>query len=142
MIAIGSDHAGFGLKEVLKDHLKKQGLEVLDLGPDSSDAVDYPVYGRKVAETVASGKCEKGIVICGSGIGISIAANKVTGIRSALCSEPYSAEMSRLHNNANVLALGARVIGEGMAIEILDKWMTTEFSGVTRHQNRIDLIEP
>lgn len=140
-IVIGSDHGGFALKEVVKQHLTAEGYEVLDCGCYDTSSVDYPVYGRAVAEKVASGEFEKGIVVCSTGIGISIAANKVKGVRAALCSEPYSAKMTRLHNNANVLAMGALCIGNNIAIEIVDTFLNTEFSGEERHQRRIDLIE-
>lgn len=141
LIAIGSDHAGFGLKKELVEFLKKRGEKVRDFGPENSDSVDYPVYAKKVANAVASGECQRGVLICGSGIGMSMAANKVKGIRAALCSEPLSAELSRQHNNANVLCMGARMIGTEMAQRILSVWIATEFSEQERHQRRIDLIE-
>lgn len=139
-ISIGSDHAGYELKEVLKDHLIDLGYEVIDEGPDSSDSVDYPEYGHKVGKRVASGKADRGVTICGSGIGISLAANKVPGIRAALCSEPLSAELSRQHNDANIVSVGARLIGSDMAKRIVEVFMKTEFEG-GRHQRRVDLIE-
>jgi len=141
MIAIGSDHGGFDMKEIIKAHLISRGFEVEDMGTYDKSSVDYPVYGRKVAEAVASGKADKGVVVCTTGIGISITANKVKGIRCALCSEPLSAKMTRLHNDANVLAIGGAMIGENLAKEIVDVFMDTEFSGEERHQRRIDLIE-
>ena len=141
MIAIGSDHGGFELKEKVKAHLEKQGLEVKDMGCYDLASVDYPAYGHAVAKAVAAGECEKGIVICTTGIGISISANKVAGIRCALCSEPVSAKMTRLHNNANVLAMGAALVGDMLAFEIVDTFLNTEFSGEERHQRRVDLIE-
>lgn len=141
MIAIGSDHGGYELKEKVKKHLEAMNLEVKDVGCYSLDSVDYPVFGHAVAEAVANGECEKGIVICTTGIGISISANKVKGIRCALCSEALSAKMTRLHNNANVLAMGAAMVGEMQAMEIVDTFLNTEFSGEERHQRRIDLIE-
>lgn len=141
MIAIGSDHGGFDLKEEIKAHLTERGFEVEDMGTYDKKSCDYPVYGRAVAEAVASGKAEKGIVICTTGIGISITANKVKGIRCALCSDPLSAKMTRLHNNANVLAMGGGMIGVNIAKEITDVFLDTEFSGEERHQRRIDLIE-
>lgn len=141
MIAIGSDHGGFDLKEKVKKHLEEKGYEVKDVGCYDKQSCDYPVYGHAVAEAVTSGECEKGIVICTTGIGISITANKHEGIRAALCSEPLSAKMTRLHNNANVLAMGAAMIGENLAMEIVDTFFGTEFSGEERHQRRIDLIE-
>lgn len=141
MIAVGSDHGGFELKESVIRHLKEMGVEVKDVGCYSKDSCDYPVFGHAAAEAVANGECEKGIVICTTGIGISIAANKIKGIRCALCSEPVSAKMTRLHNNANMLAMGAGLIGPNMANEIVDTFLNTEFSGEERHQRRIDLIE-
>lgn len=141
MIAIGCDHGGFDLKEKVKAHLEKQGISCKDMGCNSKDSCDYPIYGRSVAEAVAAGECEKGIVICTTGIGISISANKVPGIRCALCSDTLSAKMTRLHNNANVLAMGAGIVGENLALSIVDTFLSTEFSNEERHQRRIDLIE-
>lgn len=141
MIAIGSDHGGYELKEHVKKHLIEAGYDIIDMGCDSADSCDYPIYGKKVAEAVAAGTCEKGIAICTTGIGISIAANKVSGVRAALCSEPYSAKMTRLHNNANVLAMGAGLIGKNMALEITDVFLGTEFSKEEKHTRRVDLIE-
>ena len=141
MIAIGSDHAGFDLKEKVKAHLQEKGIEVKDVGCYEKVSVDYPTFGHAVAKAVASGECEKGIVICTTGIGISITANKTPGIRCALCSEPLSAKMTRLHNDANVLAMGAALVGDMMAMEIVDTFLGTAFSGDERHQRRIDLIE-
>ena len=141
MIAIGCDHGGFELKEKVKEHLQKQGMEVKDMGCYSKESVDYPSFGHAVGKAVAAGDCEKGIVICTTGIGISISANKVPGVRCALCSEPLSAKMTRLHNDANVLAMGAGLLGEMQAFEIVDTFLGTEFSGEERHQRRIDLIE-
>lgn len=141
MIAIGSDHGGFDLKEKVKAHLLEKGYEVKDVGCYEKVSVDYPVFGHAVAKAVAEGECEKGIVICTTGIGISITANKTPGIRCALCSEPLSAKMTRLHNDANVLAMGAALVGEMMANEIVDTFLSTAFSGDERHQRRIDLIE-
>lgn len=140
-VAIGSDHGGYDLRISVIKHLEEQGVEVLDFGCRDKSSCDYPVFGRAVAESVAKGECDKGIVICTTGIGISITANKVKGIRCALCSEPLSAKMTRLHNNANVLAMGAGVIGPNMANEITDVFLNTEFPGEERHQRRIDLIE-
>ena len=122
-------------------HLEERGLEYKDYGSYNADPVDYPVYGKKVAHAVADGECEKGILICGTGIGISIAANKVKGIRAALCSDCFSAEATRLHNDANILAFGARVVGPGLAEKIVDAFLDTEFSGAERHQRRVDMIE-
>ncbi len=141
MIAIGSDHGGFDLKEKVKAHLLEKGFEVKDVGCYEKVSVDYPTFGHAVAKAVASGECEKGIVICTTGIGISITANKTAGIRCALCSEPLSAKMTRLHNDANVLAMGAALVGDMMAMEIVDTFLGTAFSGDERHQRRIDLIE-
>lgn len=141
MIAIGCDHGGYELKLELIRHLEDRGIPYQDFGCDSTQAVDYPMYARKVGHAVLQGKCEKGILICGTGIGISIAANKMPGIRAALCSDCFSAEATRQHNDANILALGARVTGAGLAIKILDTFLDTEFSHAERHQRRIDLIE-
>ena len=141
MIAIGSDHGGFDLKEKVKAHLQELGYEVKDVGCYEKVSVDYPTFGHAVAKAVAAGECEKGIVICTTGIGISITANKTPGIRCALCSEPLSAKMTRLHNDANVLAMGAALVGDMMAMEIVDTFLGTAFSGDERHQRRIDLIE-
>ncbi len=141
MIAIGSDHGGYDLKESVIGHLKERGMEVKDVGCYSKESCDYPVFGHAVAKAVAEGECEKGIVICTTGIGISITANKTPGIRCALCSEPLSAKMTRLHNDANVLAMGAGLIGANMANEIVDTFLDTAFSGDERHQRRINLIE-
>ena len=140
-IAIASDHGGFNLKENIIKYLEAEGHEVSDLGTYSEESVDYPIYGKKVAHAVATGEYEKGIIICGTGIGISISANKVEGVRAALCGDCFSAEATRLHNDANVLALGARVIGPGLALKIVDTFLDTPFSGEERHQRRIDLIE-
>ena len=141
MIALGSDHGGYDLKESVISHLKEMGMDVKDVGCYSKDSCDYPMFGHAVAKAVASGECEKGIVICTTGIGISITANKTKGVRCALCSEPLSAKMTRLHNDANVLAMGAGIVGVNMANEIVDTFLNTEFSGDERHQRRINLIE-
>ena len=141
MIAIGSDHGGYDLKMSVIKHLEERGIDCKDYGCYDKSSCDYPVFGHAVAEAVADGSCEKGIVICTTGIGISITANKTKGIRCALCSEPLSAKMTRLHNNANVLVMGAALIGPMLANEILDVFLDTEFSGEERHQRRIDLIE-
>lgn len=138
-IGIGSDHGGFELKEYIKKHLEKQGIEYIDYGTNSTDSVDYPDFGKKVGEAVVAGQVDKAIVICGTGIGISIACNKVKGIRCALCGDTYSARMSRAHNNANVLALGGRVLGMDLAIEILNAWLNSEFEG-GRHEKRVNKI--
>ena len=141
MIGIGSDHGGFALKEAIKKHLEERGLEYKDYGTYSDASCDYPVYGRAVAKAVAAGECQLGILICGTGIGISITANKVPGVRAALCSDCFSAEATRLHNNANILALGARVLGEGLALKIVDTFLDTPFSNDERHIRRIFMIE-
>jgi ribose 5-phosphate isomerase B len=141
MIAIGSDHGGFDLKEKVIAHLKEQGIECKDYGCYDKSSCDYPIYGRAVAEAVAKGECEKGIVICTTGIGISITANKVKGIRCALCADSVSAKLTRLHNDANVLAMGAGIVGDNLALGIVDTFFGTEFSGEERHQRRVDLIE-
>ena len=141
MIGIGSDHGGFALKEAIKKHLEERGLEYKDFGTYSNASCDYPVYGRAVAKAVAAGECELGILICGTGIGISITANKVPGVRAALCSDCFSAEATRQHNNANILALGARVLGEGLALKIVDTFLDTPFSNDERHIRRISMIE-
>ena len=141
MIGIGSDHGGFALKEAIKKHLEERGLEYKDYGTYSDASCDYPVYGRAVARAVAAGECQLGILICGTGIGISITANKVPGVRAALCSDCFSAEATRLHNNANILALGARVLGEGLALKIVDTFLDTPFSNDERHIRRISMIE-
>lgn len=141
MIAIGSDHGGFALKKALMAHLEKRGLAYQDFGTYDEASCDYPVYAKKVARAVASGACERGILICGTGIGVSIAANKVPGIRAALCGDCFSAEATRLHNDANVLCMGARVVGEGLALKIADTFLDTPFSRDERHIRRISLIE-
>lgn len=141
MIGIGSDHGGFALKETIKKHLEERGLEYKDYGTYSSASCDYPVYGRAVAKAVAAGECQLGILICGTGIGISITANKVPGVRAALCSDCFSAAATREHNDANILALGARVLGEGLALKIVDTFLDTPFSNDERHIRRIAMIE-
>ena len=141
MIAIGSDHGGFELKKEIMAHLDARGLEYKDFGTYSDASCDYPVYGKAVAKAVASGECERGIIICGTGIGISIAANKVHGIRAALCGDCFSAEATRQHNDANVLCMGARVVGEGLALKIADTFLDTPFSNDERHIRRISMIE-
>ena len=139
MIAIGSDHGGFALKQEIMQHLEAAGYAYKDFGTYPADSCDYPDYGEAVARAVASGEYERGILICGTGIGISISANKVKGIRAALCGDCYSAEMTRRHNDANILALGARVLGPGLALKIVDTFLTTEFEG-GRHARRVALI--
>lgn len=138
-LGIGNDQAAYDMKLEIMQYLESLGHEVVDYGAHSAERTDYPTWGRIVAEGVARGEVERGIVICGSGIGISIAANKVRGIRCCVCSEPYSARMSREHNNANVLAFGARVIGSELAKMIVDEWLTAEFQG-GRHADRVALI--
>ena len=138
-LAIGSDHVGLELKPIIIDYLKELGHEVEDFGPYTAERTDYPVYGKKVAEEVVSGNFDLGILICGTGVGISIPANKVKGIRAVVCSEPYSAQLSRQHNDTNVLAFGARVIGLELAKMIVDAWLSAEFEG-GRHQRRVDMI--
>jgi ribose 5-phosphate isomerase B len=138
-IALGSDHAGFELKEDLRAYLAAQKIDVLDLGTHSEDSVDYPDLAVKVAEKVARGEVERGLLICGTGIGMSIVANRFAGVRAALCHDLYTARVSREHNNANILALGGRLIGKGLAREILKVWLETEFQG-GRHERRLDKI--
>ena len=139
-IVVGSDHAAYELKEAIKEKLINEGHEVIDVGCDSTESVDYPKYGHAVGRTVASGDAERGIAVCGSGIGISIACNKVPGIRAALCTSVEMAEMCRRHNNANVVCMGARMISQELAFDIIDKWMTTDFEG-GKHLRRINEIE-
>ena len=139
MIAIGSDHGGFELKQAVMKHLDEKGLEYKDFGTFTSESCDYPEYGEAVANAVVSGEYEKGIVICGTGIGISIAANKVRGARAALCGDCFSAEFTRRHNDANILAMGARVLGEGLALKIVDTFLETAFEG-GRHARRVGMI--
>lgn len=137
-ILIGSDHGGFRLKNEIIEHIKTQGYEVVDFGTHTTESCDYPVYAKKVAQEVAR-TGDKGILVCGTGIGMSIAANKVQGIRAALCSDTFSARMTRMHNDSNILCLGERVLGTGLALDIVDIWLKTEFQG-GRHQKRIDMI--
>ena len=141
MIAIGCDHGGFALKQDIMEHLERMGLDYKDFGTYTDESCDYPVYAKAVARAVASGECERGILICGTGIGMSIAANKVAGIRAALCGDCYSAEATRLHNDANILCLGARVVGAGLALRITDAFLDMPFSEEERHIRRINLIE-
>ena len=139
-LVVGSDHAAYELKEAIKEKLISEGHEVIDVGCDSTESVDYPKYGHAVGRMVASGEAERGIAVCGSGIGISIACNKVPGIRAALCTSVEMAEMCRRHNNANVVCMGARMISQELAFDIIDKWMTTDFEG-GKHLRRINEIE-
>ncbi len=141
MIALGCDHGGYGLMQEVIRHLEDRGLEYKNYGCYSEESVDYPVYAKAAANAVASGECEKGILICGTGIGISITANKVPGIRAALCHDCFSAEATRQHNDANMLAMGARVIGPGLALKIVDIFLDTPFSNDERHIRRIGMIE-
>ncbi len=141
MIAIGSDHGGYALKQEVIKHLEKKGIEYQDFGCYNEDSCDYPVYAKLVTKEITEGNCEKGILICGTGIGISIAANKVPGIRAALCTDCFCAEATRQHNDANVLCLGGRVVGAGLALKIVDTFLDTPFSNDERHMRRICLIE-
>ena len=138
-IGVGNDHAAVELREVIIEHLKNAGHEVFEFGAKEGEKCDYPVPGRDVAEAIVAGKLDKGVLICGTGIGISLAANKVPGIRAAVCSEPYSARVAALHNNAQIIAFGARVVGSEMAKMIVDTFLATEYEG-GRHQNRLDII--
>ncbi|HIU66035.1 MAG TPA: ribose 5-phosphate isomerase B [Candidatus Caccomorpha excrementavium] len=141
MIALGCDHGGFELKQEIMRFLEEKKISYRDCGTYTKDSCDYPEYAKKVAEQIRSGECEKGILICGTGIGISIAANKVKGIRAALCHDCFSAEATRLHNDANILCMGGRVVGPGLALKIVDVFLNTPFSGDERHIRRIGLIE-
>ena len=138
-IAIGNDHVAVEMKNHIVKYLEAKGYEIVNFGTDSSERADYPIYGKRVADAVAKGECDLGILICGTGIGISLAANKVAGIRAAVCSEPYSARLTRQHNNANIIAFGARVVGQAMAEMIVDEFLNAEFEG-GRHQGRVDMI--
>jgi len=138
-IVLACDHGGFQLKETIKEHLVTNGYDVNDIGVYNTESVDYPDYGKKAAEIVACNEADRGIIICGTGIGISIAANKVKGIRCALCTNEFMARMSRMHNNANMLALGGRVIGKGLALNIVDTWISTDFEG-GRHERRVNKL--
>ncbi|RRD39207.1 ribose 5-phosphate isomerase B [Leptotrichia sp. OH3620_COT-345] len=139
-IAIGSDHVGLELKLTIIDYLKELGYDVQDFGAYSSERTDYPVYGVKVAEEVVKGNFDCGIIMCGTGVGISIAANKVKGIRAVVCSEPYSAKLSKEHNDTNILAFGSRVVGSELAKMIVREWLSVEFEG-GRHQKRVDMLD-
>ena len=141
MIALGCDHGGYELMQEVIAYLEKNGLEYKNFSCNSTEAVDYPIYAKKVAKAILSGECEKGILICGTGIGISIAANRFKGIRAALCSDCFSAEATRQHNDANILAMGGRVVGPGLAVKIVDTFLNTPFSGAERHVNRVRAIE-
>ncbi len=139
-IALGSDHAGFPLKKEIIEHLKNKGLEFEDFGTFSEESCDYPDYALKVGEQVVNKNCDFGILVCGTGIGISIAANKIPGVRAALCGDTFSAHACREHNNANILSIGQRIVGVGLALDIVDNFLFTKFQG-GRHQRRIDKIE-
>lgn len=139
MIAIGSDHGGYTLKETIKKYLDEKGVRYRDFGAYSDESCDYPDFGAAVGRAVASGECERGILVCGTGIGISLAANKIKGVRAAVCGDCFSAEMARLHNDANILALGERVTGPGLALKLVDIFLETPFEG-GRHQRRVDKI--
>ena len=138
-IAMGNDHTAVELKNIIKAFVEEKGYEVLDLGTNSAESCDYPVYGEKVGRAVAQGEADLGIVICGTGVGISLAANKVKGIRACVCSEPYTAKLSKMHNNSNVLAFGARVVGSEMAKMITEEWLNAKYEG-GRHQRRVDML--
>ena len=138
-IGIGNDHSAVEMKQEITEYLKELGHEVVNYGTDSNESCDYPEYGEKVGRAVVSGEVEKGILICGTGFGISLAANKVKGVRAVVCSEPYTAKLSRMHNDANILAFGARVVGIEMAKMIVNEWLNAEFEG-GRHQRRIDMV--
>ena len=139
-VSIGCDHGALALKNKMVAHLVARGYDVKDCGTYTADSCDYPDFAAAAAKAVASGECEKGVVLCTTGIGVSITANKVPGIRCALLSDPWSAKMTRLHNDTNMMALGAGVVGENLALEIVDTWLGTEFSGEARHQRRIDKV--
>ncbi|MGN0431847.1 MAG: ribose 5-phosphate isomerase B [Lachnospiraceae bacterium] len=141
MIAIGSDHGGYDLKQVVIKYLEEQGINYKDFGCYDKQSCDYPLFGKAAAEAVASGECEKGIVVCTTGIGISMAANKVAGVRCALCQDTFSAKMTRLHNNANMLALGGGIVGPNLALDIVETFLNTPFSEEEKHCRRIGLLE-
>lgn len=138
-IAIGNDHAAVEMKNEIKAHLEEKGIEVINFGTDTNESVDYPVYGEKVGRAVVAGEADLGILICGTGVGISLAANKVKGVRAVVCSEPYTARLAKQHNNTNILAFGARVIGVELAKMIVDEWLAAEFMG-GKHGRRVDMI--
>lgn len=141
MIAIGCDHAGFMLKKEIIGYLDQNGIEYVDVGTDGQESVDYPLYAKKVVNALLSGQCDQGILLCGTGIGISIAANRYEGIRAACCHDVFSAKATRLHNDANILAMGGRVIGPDAAVEVARAFLETDFSGESKHMKRIRLIE-
>ena len=138
-LAIGNDHVAVEMKKEIRAHLEQKGIEVIDVGTDKTDWFDYPISGYKVAKLVAAGEVDGGVLICGTGVGISLAANKVHGIRACVCSDPYTAKLSKQHNNTNIVAFGARVIGIETAKMIVDEWLAAEFEG-GRHQRRVDMI--
>ena len=138
-IGIGNDHTAFDLKNIIKAHLEEQGYEVVDYGAYSSERCNYPEFGEKVARAIVAGEVELGVLICGTGVGISLSANKVKGIRAGVCSEPYTAQLVRRHNNAQIIAFGARVVGDEMAKMIVDEFLNAKFEG-GRHQTRVDMI--
>jgi len=139
-VSVGCDHGALALKNKVVSYLQNKGVEVMDFGTHTPDSCDYPEFAAAAARAVATGECEKGIVLCTTGIGVSISANKIDGIRCALLSDVWSAKMTRLHNDTNMMALGAGVVGENLALEIVDTWLFTEFSGEERHQRRIDKL--
>lgn len=141
MLALGCDQAGYGLKQEIMKYLDEKGIEYKDCGAYSEDPVDYPVYAKAVVKEIQAGNCDKGILICGTGIGISITANRYKGIRAALCGDCFSAEATRLHNDANILAMGARVVGPGLAVKIVETFLNTPFSGAERHARRVRMID-
>lgn len=138
-LVIGCDHAGFELKGKVKEHLKQRGFSIIDVGTDSTESCDYPLFAKALCKALQEGKAELGILICGTGIGMSMAANKCKGIRACACSDTFSARLTRVHNDANVLCFGARVVGEGLAYDLVDAFLDAEFEG-GKHQRRIDLI--
>ena len=138
-IAMGNDHSAIELKNIIKEFVESKGYEVIDFGTNTPESCDYPVFGEKVGRAVASGEADLGIVICGTGVGISLAAHKVKGIRACVCSEPYTAKLSKMHNNSNVLAFGARVVGSEMAKMITEEWLDAKYEG-GRHQRRVDML--
>lgn len=138
-IAMGNDHSAVEMKKEIKSYIEEKGYQVIDFGTDRAESCDYPIYGEKVGRAVVSGEADLGILICGTGVGISLAANKVKGVRACVCSEPFSAKLSRQHNNTNILAFGARVVGVELAKMIVDEWLAAEFEG-GRHQRRVDML--
>jgi len=139
-IVIGNDHAAVELKFIIKEQLEALGHEVINVGANTPESVDYPAIGEKAGRMIVAGEADCGVLICGTGVGISIAANKVKGVRACVCSEPYTAKLSKMHNNSNIIAFGARVIGSEMAKMIVDTWLETEYEG-GRHQRRVDLLD-